>query len=249
MSQQHKTKKIVLAGVIFCTLLISSFFVTTFPPSPDLWPVSVIAICLFFIPVCIGIIQWLGLRSGLLLITVLGMYALVFESIAVISGVPYGHFQYSDVLGPKIAGIVPGVVFLAWTPLLLGLVGRFRHQSILITIVITTLLLVCVDAVLDPAAVGLKFWRWDEPGIYYGVSLINFAGWIVSGSIAVTVLEVLRRKYAWPPAPKLLGYTLIATIVFWGLVNMFLGQVVPVLLAGALAFVIWRLTTTRDGTL
>lgn len=249
MRSRYKIKTITLTLLLLFILLVSSFFVTTFPPTPRLWPVSVIAICLFFIPVCIGVIQWLGVRQGALLIAGLGIYALIFESIAVMTGLPYGQFNYSDVLGPKIAGIVPFVVFLAWTPLLLGLTGLVRRRSVLVTAAATTMLLVAVDAVLDPAAVGLGFWSWEEPGVYYGVPLINFVGWVISGGIAVTVLELLRRTCEWSQPPRMLSYTLIATIVFWGFVNMFLGHIIPVVLSLVLCAIITRLIITRDDTL
>ena len=50
----------------------------------------------------------------------LGLYALVVESLAVATGIPYGRFSYSEVLGPPLFGLAPPTVLLAWTPLILG---------------------------------------------------------------------------------------------------------------------------------
>ena len=47
--------------------------------------------------------------------------------------------------------------------------------------------MLAADLVIDPLAAGpLHYWRWQTNGLYYGVPLTNFAGWL-----AVSVLIVL----------------------------------------------------------
>ena len=51
----------------------------------------------------------------------------MFESVAVATGVPYGRFSYSEVLGPPLFGLAPPTVLLAWTPLILGALALTRR--------------------------------------------------------------------------------------------------------------------------
>jgi len=183
------------------------------PLQPEYWWVSALAIVLFSAPVVLGAIAWLGPRRGAALLVGLGLYALVFESIAVATGVPYGRFGYSGILGPPLFGLAPPTVLLAWTPLLLGSLAATRRawQALVLVVV--------ADLVLDPAAVSLGFWSWEEPGWYYGVPLVNFLGWVVSGGIAVLALRRLPR-----PLPGLFARNLWLVLVFWTAVNAWSGQ-------------------------
>jgi bisanhydrobacterioruberin hydratase len=199
-------------------LVIAGWGLANAPLRPEVWWVSALAILAFSTPVIVGAISWLGRRRGLALLAGLGAYALIFESFAVATGVPYGRFSYSDVLGPPLFGLAPPTVLLAWTPLILGCLAVTRKVWSAVA------LLVIVDLVLDPAAVSLGFWSWDEPGLYYGVPLINFLGWVVSGCIAVLALRRLPR-----PVSPVFARNLWLVLVFWTAVNAWSGQWVPVL--------------------
>lgn len=183
------------------------------PLEPRWWWVSALAILLFSAPVIVGAVRWLGALRGVALLLGLGLYALVFESVAVATGVPYGRFSYSGMLGPPMLGLVPPTVLLAWTPLLLGSLASTRRawQAVVLAVV--------CDLVLDPAAVSLGFWAWDDPGRYYGVPLVNFLGWVVSAGIAVLALRRLPR-----PLPGLFARNLWLVLVFWTAVNAWSGQ-------------------------
>ena len=199
-------------------LVVAAWAATRAPLSPDLWGVSTLAIVLFSLPVVLGVLRWLGPRRGAALLVGLGLYALVFESVAIATGVPYGRFGYTGVLGPRLLGLAPPTVLLAWTPLVLGALAVTRRAWAAVA------LLVALDLVLDPAAVHLGFWRWDTPGRYYGVPVVNFLGWVLSGGIAVLALRRLPR-----PVPGLLARNLWLVVVFWTAVNAWSGLLVPAL--------------------
>ena len=200
-------------------MLAASYAVTRVPLRPEWWWVSTLAILLFSLPVVLGALSWLGARRGTALLVGLGLYALVFESIDIATGVPYGRFGYSGVLGPELFGLAPVTVLLAWTPLILGALAVTRR------VWTGTVLLVVLDLVLDPAAVHLGFWRWDEPGPYYGVPVVNYLGWVLSGGLAVLALRRLPR-----PIPLLFARNLWLVLVFWTAVNAWSGQLVPALI-------------------
>lgn len=188
------------------------------PLRPELWWVSTLAILLFSTPVILGAVSWLGPPRGVALLAGLGLYALVFESVAIATGVPYGRFGYTEVLGPRLLGLAPVTVVLAWTPLILGSLAVTRRAWRAVA------LLVVLDLVLDPAAVQLGFWGWAEPGPYYGVPLVNYLGWMVSGGLAVLALRRLPR-----PIPRLFARNLWLLLVFWTAVNAWSGLWVPAL--------------------
>lgn len=195
------------------------------PLRAEYWGISALAILLFSAPVIIGAISWLGPRRGTALLIGLGLYALVFESVAIATGVPYGRFVYTGVLGPPLLGLAPPTILLAWTPLILGSLAVTRRSWQAIALVVV------LDLVLDPAAVSLGFWAWEEPGAYYGVPLVNFVGWVVSGGIAVLALRRLPR-----PVPGLFARNLWLVMVFWTAVNAWSGLWLPALV-GALTVV------------
>ena len=87
---------------------------------PEAAFVSGINVILFAAPAFWAVKMWLGVRDAVLLFVVLGVLALVIETSAIITGFPYGHFGYLDLLGYRLFGYTPWTVFLAWTPLVLA---------------------------------------------------------------------------------------------------------------------------------
>jgi putative membrane protein len=199
-------------------MVASAWGLVQAPLRTEYWGISAVAILLFSAPVIIGAISWLGPRRGTALLVGLGLYALVFESVAIATGVPYGRFVYTGVLGPPIFGLAPPTILLAWTPLILGSLAVTRRSWQAIALVVV------LDLVLDPAAVSLGFWAWEQPGSYYGVPLVNFLGWVVSGGIAVLALRRLPR-----PVPGLFARNLWLVMVFWTAVNAWSGLWLPAL--------------------
>jgi len=241
-----KRKKILLPAIAV-VLIVNALFLAHIPMKPELWFISVIAILLFASPVIYMAIKWLGAKTGLALIIGLGLYALVFETIAIRTGWPYGSFQYGDLLGPKLFEATPATVLLAWSPLILGVLALTQKIGNIWKQIITgTVILMLIDVVLDPGAVHIGFWAWDEPGIYYGVPLINFFGWLVSGAIAIIAVTALKRYFKWPPVPSVLAYNLFFIVLFWAAVSAWAGQFIPALLGTAICMIIYgRLKASR----
>jgi len=238
-----------LKHIIIGTLLLAvpAWFLVNAPVRDSYWPVSVIAILGFSVPVIIGACRWLGVQKGLLLTAVLGVYALLFETFAIKTGWPYGHFSYGGILGPQLFGSTPVTVLVAWTPLMLGALALFTSLSGWRAILSLTGLVVLADIVLDPAAVHVGFWTWDQPGFYYGVPLINFVGWIISAGLAAIALVFLQKRIK-QPLPPILGYNFGAILIFWTLVNLFAGQWVAGGIGVIYCFYIIRLFLNRRPT-
>jgi putative membrane protein len=122
----------------------------------------------------------------------IGALAVAVEAYAILSGFPYGFFAYSDRLGWRLFGLVPGIVFLAYPPILLGsswLASRLTGGTPR-RVVVTAFLNMAVDLAIDPAMVAMRYWEWTTPGEYYGVPWVNFAGWLLTGLIYSTLLHL-----------------------------------------------------------
>lgn len=219
-------KTILGIGVI---LGISAFFVATQPITPQMALVSSISVLIFAFPSYWAVSRANGKQRGAILLLTIGTYALVVESLAIHTGIPYGNFVYTDLLGTKVFGLTPWTVAFAYPPILfLGywLARQYVYRTRYI-IALTAAIAMCIDLVLDPAAVKLGFWYWLKPGFFYGVPLVNFAGWLVSGAIGALIVHLLWRKSVKLPAA--LCYSGLAILWFWTMVNLFLGQYIPFL--------------------
>jgi len=100
-----------------------------------------------------------------------------------------------------------------------------------------------MDLVLDPGAVALGFWSYAAGGVYYGVPVQNYLGWILSATVTVVTLDyvfpwdALRRRLA---ACEFMLDDLVSFVVLWGSINAYFGQWVPAALAVLLGAGLWR---------
>jgi putative membrane protein len=57
----------------------------------------------------------------------------------------------------------------------------------------------------------MSYWRWLDPGSYYGVPLSNFAGWFVAGALLLSVAG--RGRGIRSEAADLLALSIV--VFFW----------------------------------
>ncbi|MEM4735022.1 MAG: carotenoid biosynthesis protein [Candidatus Thorarchaeota archaeon] len=153
---------------------------------------SVLFVIVMAVPAYYYLCRWTGVGRGLGMIVILGVLPLVVESIGITTGIPYGGFYYTDRMGPKLLGLVPWSVAFAYGPLVLGsfTVAARMSGDPRIAIPLSSLVLVVVDLILDPAAVVLNIWVWTEPGPYYGIPLTNYSGWFLTALVTNALLFV-----------------------------------------------------------
>ena len=167
-------------------------------------------------------------------------YSYAVEYVGVHTGVPYGEFFYGVDLGPVVAGVPLGLpiffvplVLNAYLLCLLLLGDRARVAAIRLLAVIATV--VTMDVVLDPGAVGLGFWVYPNGGAFYGVPVSNYAGWVLSATVAVVALDwgydhtalVDRLREC-----EFLLDDLVSFVILWGGINAWFGNWVAVAVAG-----------------
>lgn len=148
----------------------------------------------------------LGLKPTLAFMLPSVFLSLGSELLGTSTGFPFGHYSYLSGLGYKIAGLVPFTIPLSWfyVGLVSYLIARagldvvqkpslLRHGA---AIALGALLLTSWDFVLDPAMsqTSLPFWYWQQPGAFFGMPYQNFAGWMGTGALFMTVAAVLWKN-------------------------------------------------------
>ena len=92
-------------------------------------------------------------------------------------------------------------------------------------LLLTATFLTLIDVVIDPVALRGDRWflgqiyGYPDPGLYFGIPLMNFAGWAVVGLIALSVyFSIDRRLPAFPPAaaPAMTTYLLLGCLLYYG---------------------------------
>lgn len=169
-------------------------------------------------------------------------YAFAIEIVGVTTGWPYGSFAYTIELGPMLFGVPLGLpVFFAPLVLnsyllcLLVLGDRMDKRLVRLLSVIFTVLL--VDLVLDPGAVAVGFWTYHG-GIYYGVPLSNYLGWVLSATVSVLLLDVSFDRARLTKRLRNCEFMLddlVSFVVLWGSINAYFGNWLPVGIALVLA--------------
>jgi putative membrane protein len=219
----------------------AAYFTVNFPAAPGAGIASFVSTLLIALPSFVALWRFLGPRRAALSLLALSAFGYAIETTGVLTGFPYGSFYYGDSLGPKVAGLVPYLLPLSWVPLVLGAVaatapeGRASPRHRFLPILSAAVLLTLVDGVLDPGAASLGFWVWLEGGVYYGVPVTNYLGWLFSSSLAAAILLALGRG-RWgkaSPPPGLLASLLVA-VAFWLGVALFSGLLFPAVLGVAL---------------
>lgn len=182
-------------GITIAAFLTAGVLTAKFQQDYSYPIVSILAMIGFCIPAFLSIRAHRGTKSAIIACTALGLFALGFETIAILTGFPYGTFSYAETLGPKIAGVTPLSVFFGWTPIVIGTAVLGRYIPTKQIFFSGLALLILADLVIDPGATALGFWIWESDAVsFYGVPLQNFAGWALSGAVGIFIAQKFFPK-------------------------------------------------------
>lgn len=131
-------------------------------------------------------------RRGIAIFTVccLGV-AGFFELLSLRTGFPFGHYYFTDVMGPKFFGLpfllvlaYLGIGYCSWVLALLILGYRDKPLAGVRTVAVPVLaafLMLAWDLAMDPAWSTFDHaWIWQRGGAIYGVPVSNFLGWYLT---------------------------------------------------------------------
>ena len=243
-----KTSKKNLIAILGFALFIAAFFTTRQNLTSEMSHISSVMVIVFALPTYYAVIKSKGLAQGLVVLLALGIYALSIETSALATGFPYGDFKYTGVLGAKIFDITPWTVAFAYPPVLIlaHWYARKKSKNNFGIIAYTAVFATLIDMVLDPAAVRLGFWAWNDPGFYYGVPLVNFLGWLLTGAVGALLIQTMWGDR---PMPKTLAYSGIGILWFWTAVNICLGHIIPSVIGLMLCATIFYQLSVKDSRL
>ncbi len=125
-----------------------------------------------------------GPRRGPALVATAGAIGFAAELVGVATGKPFGHYSYSEKLGPKVRD-VPVAAAAAWAMMarpswvaaghVAGRGGRLRRLR---RVGLAAAALTAWDVFLDPRMARDGFWSWPAGGRYEGIPATNFLGWL-----------------------------------------------------------------------
>ncbi|WP_339679533.1 carotenoid biosynthesis protein [Cyclobacterium marinum] len=109
------------------------------------------------------------------------------EIIGVNTGLLFGDYSYSSVMGIRIFG-VPLTIGLNWFLLVYLTGGIFQNmiKNDLIAAVLASILMVILDLNLEIVAVELNFWQWHQESI----PLSNYVTWF----LVAFIIQMVYRK-------------------------------------------------------
>ena len=198
------------------------------------------------LPLIAAVVPVIDRRAG---VGILGLvlFTYTIEFIGLTTGWPYGEFSYLVDLGPMLAGVPIGLP-LFYLPLVfdayflgLLLIGHRPRRIVIVPVTIAIVLL--IDLVLDPGAVAIGFWAYAVGGAYYGIPVSNYAGWLLSGTVAVLLVDLTidrtRLEHRVRSCPFALD-DLVSFVLLWGVINLLYLNTVPVVIAIGILIAVLR---------
>jgi len=161
--------------------------------------------------------MWAIRRGIAVFLLVVVVVTFTSEWLGVSFGVPFGHYYYTEKLGPKILDI-PWVIPIQWfnmmyvcyfmaciiySPVSMRQSPCKAHVDLLGVVArafLTGLFMLGWDLINDPLmANGVGAWVWTNPTeffglMYEGVPLSNFIGWVVVSVLTVLIFETLAHR-------------------------------------------------------
>ena len=144
---------------------------------------------------------WRGIAAFIVICLVVSN---ILENTSILTGFPFGHYHYTDSLGPKLF-LVPLLIgpayfangYLAWV---LGnvLIGEVRRDATAFTTFavpfFASFLMVMWDLTFDPGASTISHrWIWEQGGGYFGVPLTNYLGWFFTVYVFLQLFALVVR--------------------------------------------------------
>ncbi|MBB5345308.1 carotenoid biosynthesis protein [Tunturibacter empetritectus] len=145
-----------------------------------------------------GMLVFVGLSLGV---------GFVFESLSLRTGFPFGHYYFTDVMGPKFFQLpvllvlaYVGMGYVSWMMALLILNSaddRLGVRRWIALPVVASFLMVAWDFAMDPVWADIdRAWVWKDGGAYFGVPVSNYFGWYLTVYVVYQLFALYLRGTA-----------------------------------------------------
>jgi putative membrane protein len=166
-------------------------------------PIPVVLLVTVLFALIHGAVRY-GWRGIVTFIVISLVVSNILENTSILTGFPFGHYHYTDLLGPKLF-LVPLLIgpayvatgYLAWV-LANVLVGEVRRGSSAFTTFavpfVGAFLMAMWDLSFDPGFSTVRhFWIWEQGGGYFGVPLTNYLGWFFTVYVFLQLFALVIR--------------------------------------------------------
>jgi uncharacterized membrane protein len=134
----------------------------------------------------------------------LGIGAL-FESLSLRTGFPFGHYTFTDLMGPELFDLpillalaYVGMGYLSWVVSLVILECQnesLTGKNIVLLPLAASFVMTAWDLSMDPVWADIDHaWVWRDGGSYYGVPISNFFGWFLTTYIFYQLFALYLRN-------------------------------------------------------
>ena len=152
-----------------------------------------------------GILVFVGLSLGI---------GALLESLSLRTGFPFGHYYFTDLMGPKLfqlpvllALAYVGMGYLSWV---VGLLILGNHEEplngrrIIFLPLVASFVMVAWDLSMDSIWSNLDHaWVWKDGGSFFGVPVSNFFGWFLTVYLFYQAFALyLRGRTVAPLSPQ-----------------------------------------------
>ena len=213
MSNQARVSNGLLWVFIALYVLMGAARLLHNPHLQRLMPFISVAILMGF-AIVHGIRRY-GWRNFVVFFIVAFVISWSYETLSILTGFPFGHYIYTDNLGPKL-WLVPLLImpayfsmgYIAWTlahVLLDRYDDRLTGAEVVLVPALASFVMVMWDLCIDPASSTISgSWIWRDGGSYFGVPLVNFLGWYLCVfTIYLMFALYLQRSAEWMRATNL----------------------------------------------
>ena len=125
-------------------------------------------------------------------ISVLFLIGFFVEVIGVYSGLLFGEYHYGKTLGFQFFG-VPLIIGVNWVLLVMSsfAVSSYFVSNSIFKVVLSSIIMVLLDLLIEPVAIRLDFWHWESDVI----PLQNYIMWFLVAAIMNLILTFNQFKF------------------------------------------------------
>jgi putative membrane protein len=131
-------------------------------------------------------------KSFSIRLAMVGIVGYLIEILGVKTGLIFGNYQYEGALGIKMAN-VPPLIGLNWILMIyssITVLQQFRIKNTALVIVIGAICITLLDLLIEPVAIELNFWSWQNNI----VPLQNYIGWFITALLLNAILVIGNSK-------------------------------------------------------
>jgi len=163
------------------------------------------------------------LRGILVFATLCLGVGILFESVSLRTGFPFGHYRFTNLMGPKVFDLpillalaYVGMGYLSWvlSIVILGFhTEPLSGKRIVLLPLAASLVMTTWDLSMDPVWADIDHaWVWRDGGSYYGVPTSNFFGWFLTAYIFYQLFALYLRNRV--SSPSRTGHWCLAILFY-----------------------------------